>query len=222
MKGLFADGAVRLHRRALHDHRPRRAAQAGAAPASADHDRRRRQADAALRRTGGRHHRASTRRSASNEDWAGPERRRRHRRGDRPQGRLDPRGRRRALRRHRAVDRRAVRRRDRRPGRRWPRRSPAGSTPPTASRGRPDAVLAEPLRAARHGRRDRRHRSRQRRERWGISYYVCNDDSVDDDGPHRRSASTAPERASSRSARGDLRRRPPHGQSENVPSLGST
>ena len=46
IEGLFADGAVRLRRRALQHHRPRRPAQAGAATAPPVPDRRRRQAGA--------------------------------------------------------------------------------------------------------------------------------------------------------------------------------
>ena len=146
---------VRLRGRALHDHRARRAAEAGAAPAPADHDRRGRRAAAALRGARGRHHRHQPG-EAQQRGVGRPERRRRDRRGDRPQDRLDPRGGRRALRRPRALDRRAVRRRSPTTGSGSPSRSPAGSTRATDVDDRPRRGAVEPVRAARHRRRDRR------------------------------------------------------------------
>ena len=92
IKGAMADGAVLVRRRALHDHRLRRPAEAGAAPAPAAPDRRRRAAGAVDRRPRGRHRRHQRH----------PDRRRDRPGGDRDD---DPRGRRRAGR-HRARGRR--------------------------------------------------------------------------------------------------------------------
>ena len=57
LKGCFADGPVHLPRRALHDHRPRRPAEAGPAAPSAAPPRRRRPAPPVAGRPRGRHRR---------------------------------------------------------------------------------------------------------------------------------------------------------------------
>ena len=67
IKGLFADGPVQLRGRALHDHRARRPAQAGAAAAPADPHRRRRPAGARASRRARPTSSASTRTSTAGE-----------------------------------------------------------------------------------------------------------------------------------------------------------
>ena len=86
-----------------------------------------------------------------------------------------------ALRRHRALDRRAVHHRDRRP-RRHGRGDRVGLAAGRRRRGDSGRVLDSPYVLL--GTLDEMAATIEaRRERWGISYYVFNDDSIDVAGP---------------------------------------
>ena len=169
-RGVVGRRPAAVTRRPLPRRRPRRAAEAAAVAAAAVAARRRGAPDARPRRPAGRHRRHQ--RLARQGRHRRRRRTRRHRGGDGPEARLDPRRRRRPLRRPRTARAGAHGRPDRRPRRhrRGDRSRCSASRPPRPS-SRPTPWPDQPTRWPRTCSRNR--------ERWGISYIGVSVDALD-------------------------------------------